>query len=152
MTLPSSGPLSMSDINVELNRSPTATISLNDPQVRELSQIVSGPVGFNNLLGKAAWTPTLFPANQSVVGTVANRNFTVTCIGAPSGATIFWEFLETIGGWSILSGQGTDSVNVRTTGSLDLDRYSVLRCTVTFGGISKSASTILEYSTFGIDP
>ena len=52
MTLPSSGLLSMSQVNVELQRSPNSPLNLNDPIVRALAGIPSGPYWMSALYGK----------------------------------------------------------------------------------------------------
>jgi len=52
MTLPA-GQISLSEVNVELNLSPTATISLNDAAVRALAGVPSGAIAMSNLQGKS---------------------------------------------------------------------------------------------------
>ncbi len=52
MTLPSSGPLSFSQVNVELAKASNALIGLNDTAVRNLAQKSSGIIAFSDLLGK----------------------------------------------------------------------------------------------------
>lgn len=54
MALPSSGPLSFSQINTELSRSATALLSLNDSAVRNLAGKLSGSVSLSDLLGKSS--------------------------------------------------------------------------------------------------
>jgi hypothetical protein len=53
MALPSSGPLSLSQVNVELGKSSTAQISLNDADVRALAQKPSGAISMSDLYGKS---------------------------------------------------------------------------------------------------
>ena len=53
MALPSSGPISLSNVNVELGLSATAQISLNDSAVRTLFGIGGGAIGMANGYGKA---------------------------------------------------------------------------------------------------
>lgn len=53
MTLPSSGTISMNNVNVELDRSGTTTISLNDADVRALAGVPSGQISLSNLYGKS---------------------------------------------------------------------------------------------------
>lgn len=56
MTLPVSGPLSASQINVELGRAVGAAFSMNDAAVRGLAGKPSGLISFSDLLGKSART------------------------------------------------------------------------------------------------
>lgn len=151
MTLPVSGPISFSQINTELSRAATATISLNETAVRGLAGVVSGPIGLNNLLGKAAWVPSLFPPSDSSFGTTTVKSFLIECSDYPAGATFVWSFGPDFqGGWTVLSGQGTDTVTVRVTGAPDTEFYATVICTVTKDGVSKQASGLFEYTSFGI--
>lgn len=54
MALPSTGSISMSQVNTELKKSATATISLNDSAVRKLAGKTSGTISMNDLRGKKA--------------------------------------------------------------------------------------------------
>ena len=53
MTLPSSGPLSLSQVNTENGYASATVVSLNDSAVRSLAGKLSGQIGFNDLLGKS---------------------------------------------------------------------------------------------------
>ena len=53
MALQSSGSISLSDINVELENSPTQIISLNDTRVRTLLNVSSGVISLNDAYGKS---------------------------------------------------------------------------------------------------
>lgn len=56
MALPASGPLSASQISVELGLAAGAAFSLNDAGVRGLAGKPSGLISFSDLLGKSAHT------------------------------------------------------------------------------------------------
>lgn len=58
MTTPS-GTIAASDVNVELGKSPTATMSLNDSDVRTLAGVGSGQISFADLRNKSSVIITL---------------------------------------------------------------------------------------------
>lgn len=64
MTLPTGNNITFSAINTELGRSATAIITLNDTQVRQLANVLSGAISINNLRGKT-WATSF---NTSVAG------------------------------------------------------------------------------------
>lgn len=53
MTLQSSGAISLGNVNTELGRSSTATISLGETAVRTLAGVSSGAIALSNLYGKS---------------------------------------------------------------------------------------------------
>ena len=53
MTLPSSGAISLSNVNTEIGYSATATISMNDAAIRGLAAVASGAISMSNFYGKS---------------------------------------------------------------------------------------------------
>ncbi|MBN8245138.1 hypothetical protein JF546_19140 [Nitratireductor aquimarinus] len=53
MALPSSGDITLAMVNVELGRSASAALSLNDPEVRQLAGRPSGQISLSDLRGKS---------------------------------------------------------------------------------------------------
>lgn len=66
MTLPT-GTISLSQVNVELFKSATATISLNDADVRGLAGVPSGAIDLQDLQGKSAVFAYTITTDQSDV-------------------------------------------------------------------------------------
>ena len=60
MTLQSSGAISLGNVNTELGRSATATISLGETAVRTLAGVPSGTISLSNLYGKSNAPPVTF--------------------------------------------------------------------------------------------
>ena len=87
MAIVSSGPVSFRDINVELGRSPTATISLGDTAVRSLLGIGSGVISLNNAYGKSSRTsPDIFTTAGTFAYVIPSYNtLTVEMWGGGGG-------------------------------------------------------------------
>lgn len=64
MALPSSGAISLNDVNVELGNTATAQISMNDAVVRTLFQVASGEISMSDGYGKANAFSTTITTNQ----------------------------------------------------------------------------------------
>ena len=45
MALPTTGPIALSQVNTELGRTSTATVSLGEAEVRSLAGLANGPLG-----------------------------------------------------------------------------------------------------------
>jgi hypothetical protein len=60
------GTIGLADVNVELGRSSTTTISLNETAVRTLAGIASGTISMNDLRGKSAETISI--SDHSITG------------------------------------------------------------------------------------
>lgn len=60
MALPSTGPISMRDINIELNKREIALISLGDADVRELAGVPDGMIAMGELRGKENWKGDIY--------------------------------------------------------------------------------------------
>lgn len=55
MALPSSGAISLNQVNVELSRGATNGINMNEADVRSLAGVPSGAISMSNLHGKSWW-------------------------------------------------------------------------------------------------
>lgn len=78
MALPNTGPISAAMINVELNKSPSASFSLNAPDVRALAQKPTGQVNFSDFYGKSS---ELFEVVTMVAGYIPAGSMTVKSTG-----------------------------------------------------------------------
>ena len=89
MAMPASGAISLNQANVEIGNSGTATISMNDADVRTLFDDASGEISMSQGHGKSWWT-----ANAATGGTIttysgykshtftSSGTFTVTTVGS----------------------------------------------------------------------
>lgn len=89
MTLPASGPISMANVNTELQRSSTTTVSLNDTIVRTLFGVPSGQISMSNGYGKAYTVPgnsgILTSGSSFTLPTTSGLTINVLVIGAGGG-------------------------------------------------------------------
>lgn len=72
MTMPSSGPISLSQANVELGFSATVTISLNQASVRSLFGVASGAIAMSNGYGKSNVVTISYTFTSSTVNASLN--------------------------------------------------------------------------------
>lgn len=99
MALPNTGPLSASDVNVELSKASTALISLNDADVRALAGVPSGTISFQNLRGKSALSVSATDVSGTAAafassGPVASDNTSTTVTGGTAPFTFSWTYLS----------------------------------------------------------
>jgi hypothetical protein len=81
MTLPVSGPISLSAVNTELGLASTTLISLNQASVRTLAGVSSGAISLNNLYGKSNVFAFTISTNQT------NANLRTLALAAGWGGT-----------------------------------------------------------------
>lgn len=134
MALPSSGPISLSDVNVELGLSATAQISLNDSAVRALFGIGSGAIDMNTGYGKANQFAFTISSNQT------NANLATLATNAGWNGTS--KVVATIGSGIYISSSSTGTpaltVNGSFAGGVDLINNGYI---VGMGGNGGSANS-----------
>ncbi len=100
MALPSSGAISLNAVNVEIGNSATATISMNDADVRTLFDVSSGTISMSNGHGKAWWTAPVASGGTTYTYTYNSKNyklhkftssgtFSVTSVGTDAVLDVF---------------------------------------------------------------
>lgn len=152
MTLPSTGPISLANVNVELGLSSTTNISLNQTNVRTLAGISSGTISLNSLRGKSfapsiSISPSDLYTSISGGGSVTSAAATATASGGAGGYTYAWTYVS---GDSFTINSSTSASTTFTTtlvsGGYKLGNY---RCTVTSGGATASADIQVVFESFG---
>lgn len=78
MTLPSTGSISMSQVNIELAKASNARISMNDAAVRSLAGKASGTISFADLRGKSNITWS-HPAGVILAEDYGSVSLVVSC-------------------------------------------------------------------------
>ena len=120
MALPSSGQITLNQVNVELGNSGTAQISMNDSAVRTLFGIASGEIEMSDGYGKAnEFTLTISSsteeANLATLATSAGWNGTAPLICNVNSGVYLWSDDITVGGLTI-SGSYANGVTVNNSG------------------------------------
>jgi hypothetical protein len=101
----------MSQVNVELGLSATATISLNDAAVRNLAGVPSGAIGMNNLQGKSNVFQLTISSNQ------IDANLRTLAINAGWNGTIPVQATINSGVWISGSVQANSTAALTINGS-----------------------------------
>ena len=104
MTLQATGTITLNDVNVELGKSATAVITLNDTFVRATAKVATGAISMSDLYSKT-------------VATVVNTNLTVDVdqLGQASDA---WLSFDSDGGTTEANGFGTSTDGTNWLSSL----------------------------------
>lgn len=157
MTLPTTGPLAMSQVASELGLS-IQGISLNVAQVRTLAGVASGAVSMANLRGKSAYTPmtvTGVDASQDLGNTGANGTAhispSVTVANGSGGYTYQWAITSQDGGWTLASANSNPCDMQHGYNRFGAGTFqAILQCTVTDNtGHQVTASNI--HASFSYD-
>jgi len=139
MTLPT-GTITMGQVNTELGRSATATISLNETAVRTLAGVPSGTISMNNLRGKSSFSAsgtTSVSGSDTRLGagskTVTTSAASVTPSGGTSPYSYLWEYVsgDTFLPNTSTSNSTTFSKNMTVSVGQTVEATGVYRCRVT---------------------
>ena len=126
MALPSSGAISLSQVNVELSKASGASISMNDAAVRNLFGVASGAISMSNGHGKSA-------QDFRFTGSSSESAYVVTI--KPDGTITFDD------GWGttltkywlqpVVAGQGAGAFQVQLYGSASNNQNHYINNTFT---------------------
>lgn len=141
MVLPT-GTISMSQVNTELGRSSTASISLGETAVRTLAGVASGAISMNDLRGKSAG------ATYTPAGGTSGSPTAVSGTGGPNASasitasqSVTWTYTRTSGTFgsaNVTSGSAASSITFSITGNNTFNiRTSVWSVSASDGSTTK---------------
>lgn len=118
MPTPSTGPISLGDVNVELGKASTTNISMGNSDVRALAGVASGTISMSDLRGKSNVSFT--PAGGDSAGSPAVINiydptFATITITCNQTAVWTWTRNPNIGTCNVASGGSATSITMGLT-------------------------------------
>lgn len=126
MTLPSSGAISLSQVDTELGRASNAAVSLGETAVRSMAGVSSGAISMSNLYGKSAITFSPVAGSYTSSGP-SPRTYTIT-----ASAAVVWTWTKTSTGpggtANVTSGSSATSITFTVNaavGSIVTHTFSV---------------------------
>jgi hypothetical protein len=127
MTLQTSGPISLSQVDLEINTSATTQISMS--QLRTLASVPTGPIRFSDLYGKASFQPMIYKTVGTTTFTVPSgiTNLKVLALGAGAGGG---------SGTATDAGGGGGAGEIRNTSTFSVQGGDILTIVVGSGGAS----------------
>lgn len=151
MTLQSSGAISLGNVNTELGRSATATISLDETAVRTLAGVSSGAISLASLYGKSNG-PTFTPAGGASAGSASyldsfagfsgTASVTISC-----STTAVWTWTRvgsTTATASRTSGASGTNITFSMNGNFNAYKTATFNVSATAGGITRYWTVVLE--------
>lgn len=142
MPTPSTGPISLGDVNVELGKASTTNISMGNTDVRTLAGVPSGTISMSDLRGKSnvAFTPDGGPSAAAFVTINASDFFSVSVtITCTQSAVWTWSRSPNIGTCNVASGGSATSITMTltTAPSTGATRSTAYTLSATSGGVTR---------------
>lgn len=141
----------MSQVNTELGRSATATISLGESAVRTLAGVPSGAISMSNLWGKSnlSWSPYAGGTSAGAPQSVFIENFFAPAtISITCSQTATWTYtVSGLGGTfssSPASGGSSTTFSASLTGQFGSIRQRIITLSSTAAGITRYWSITLR--------
>jgi hypothetical protein len=134
----------MSQVNIELGRSSTTVISLNEGVVRTLAGVASGTISMNNLRGKS--NVSFSPDGGASAGTAVLLSDSSGDVFTPSSVTItcsqsaVWNWTRsgsTAATASVVNGGSATSITLSLSNPTSTPRLSAFTLNSVSGGVTK---------------
>ena len=152
MTLPSTGAISLGQVNTELGLSATAAISLNQSNVRGLAGVASGAIGMSSLRGKSAVSVTMNKSKTFAGGSASRYDKWTLTLNVTGGTATAWSWAASGPYGYVQSGGAAATCEVwgpaYDSGGFTSFSNESVSCYVTVGGVQYYVSDAIDI-TYG---